>query len=118
MEHKQFTFNKGNISPLPFDMLSLAIKRVAKMAEIKIGLVLVYLIGVPMWTFAFITNLDSWKSAALFIVMMIYWMGVIWFKFRRSRRLERKEEMELRQQELELSEREKSIMFKDKANGK
>lgn len=118
MERKQYTFDKGIISPLPTDLLNLAIQRVKKMAEIKIGLVLAYLIGVPMWVFAFITNLDSWKSAALFIVMLIYWMGMIWFKFRRSRRLERKEEMELRQQELDLMEREHEIIFKDKVNGK
>jgi|SRR5688572_13174320 len=117
MERKQYITDKGTISPLSFDLLNLAIQRVKKMAEIKIGIVLAYLIGVPMWIFAFITNLDSWKSAALFIVMMIYWMGMIWFKFRRSRRLERKEEMELRQQELDLMEREHEIIFKDKVNG-
>lgn len=112
MERKQYIFDKGNIHPLSFDMLSVAIKRAFKMAEIKIGLVLAYMFGFPLWIFAFITNLDSWKSGALFIVMMVYWMGMIWFGFRRKRRIERKEEMELRQQELDLLERERKLLKK------
>lgn len=102
MERKQYSFNKDFIHPLSIDMFVLAIKRATKMAEIKIGIMLAYLIGVPLWLFAFIANLDSWKSAALFIMMMIYWMGMIWFGFRRKRRIEKKEEMELRKQEIEL----------------
>lgn len=102
MEHKQhassgMAFYRGNIGvQLP------NVKRATKMAEIKFGLVIAYLVGLPLWMFAFIENMDSWKSAALFIVMMIYWMGMIWFGFRRKSRIEKKERMDLRKQELEL----------------
>lgn len=99
MERKQYMVNKDFIYPLSGNILSVVIKRVTQMATIKLGLILSYIIGIPMWIFAFITNMDGWKGGALFIVMMIYWMGMIWFGFRRKRRIERKEEIELWYQE-------------------
>lgn len=102
MEHKQYFSDKSYILPVSVDMWVLAVKRAKKMASLKFGVMLAYVIGVPLWVLAFISNMDNWKSSALFIMMVIYWSGMIWFGFRRKRRLERKEEMELRQQELDL----------------
>jgi len=80
-------------------------KILTKMATLKAGWMLAYLIGVPMWTYAFIENLNSWKSGALFIMMMIYWMGMIWFSFRKKRQLEREKELELWHKEQDKIER-------------
>lgn len=102
MERKQYFSDKDFIHPLSIDMFVLAIKRACKMAELKMGIMIAYLVGVPLWALAFITNIDSWKSGALFILMMIYWMGMIWFGFRRKRRIEKKEDLDLKSQAIDL----------------
>jgi hypothetical protein len=115
MEYKQHNADKGIVRALPSDLLSRAIKRSNKMAEIKIGLMIAYLIGIPISVFSFIANLDTWKSTALFIMVMIYWMGMIWFGFRTKSRREKKEKMELRKQELDLWHEEEKV--NNKKNG-
>lgn len=102
MEHKQYTVNKNYIHPISMDMFILALKRVNKMAEFKFLLILLNWIGTPLGIMAWVANIDSFKGWAIFILMAIYWSGVIWFSFRKKRRQERKEEMELRKQEIDL----------------
>lgn len=106
MGSKQYSNNQGIIYGLPSDLFVLALKRVSKMAEAKFVIMLSYIVGVPLGILGIVTNMDSWKSTALFIVMMVYWMGMVYFRFRRQRRLERKEEMELKDQALDLWYRE------------
>lgn len=106
MERKQYFSDKDFIHPLSIDMFVLAIKRATKMAEIKLGMILAYAVGVPLWALAFISNMDSWKSGALFIMMMIYWMGMIWFGFRKKMRQETKEKLDLRSQAVDVWKKE------------
>jgi hypothetical protein len=51
--------------------------------------------------FAYIPNFDSWKGNILFVIMAIYWTGMIVFNFRRRIRIEKKEKSEQRIRDLE-----------------
>lgn len=102
MENKRNKADKGIVHALPSHLLNSSIKRTQRMAEVKIGLILAYLIGIPVSAMAFISNIDTWKSSAIFIMVVIYWMGMIWFGFRSRARKEKKEQMDLRKQELDL----------------
>lgn len=94
MEYKRNIDSKGPIHPIPIDLLHGLVNRTKKMAEFKVGLILAYVIGVPLWIFAYVPNFDSWKGNVLFIIMAIYWTGMIIFNFRRKIRLEAKEKSE------------------------
>lgn len=125
MEYKRDMGSKDNVHPLSLDLLHSFVNRVNKMAEIKFGLALAYVIGLPLWIWAYIPNFDTWKGHILFVFMAVYWGGMIFFMFRRKIRLEKKEKSEQRlrdlqerHEELNLQERLNKIESKKILNGK
>lgn len=101
MEYKRNNNSEGSFHPFPINLLHGVVNRTKKMAEIKFGLILAYIIGVPLWIFAYVPNFDSWKGNILFIIMAIYWTGMIVFNFRRKIRIEAKEKSEQRLRDIE-----------------
>lgn len=118
MEYKRNIDSKGSVPHLPIDMLHGLVNRTKKMAEIKFGLILAYIIGVPLWIFAYVPNFDSWKGNVLFIIMATYWTGMIIFNFRRKIRLEAKEKSEQRLRDIEAWHKEQDKIDRMNSNKK
>jgi uncharacterized membrane protein len=71
------------------------------MAEIKFGLIIAYLIGIPGGVLAFIANFNSWQSNLIFIVMILNWVILSIYRFRQKVRVEIKEKSEQRVRDIE-----------------
>lgn len=87
-------------------------KRSKSMAQISLKLLFAYILGIPVTAFAFISSIDWWQKAVLGVLLSIYWGGMIYFGFRRKRRQEKKENLEIRQMEIDMYEKENDLIKK------
>lgn len=114
MEYKRDNHSKDNVYPFSFDLLYGTIERTNKMAEVKFGLILLHIIGVPLSVLAFIVNFNTWQGNTIFVFMSIYWVGLIFFRFRSKIRAEKKERSEQRIRDLE--EKNKQLDYQERVN--
>lgn len=87
-----YTFDRHNLRN--------SIQRATKMAETKIAVILLNLLGIPLCFYAFIENLDNIKGAVLFILALCFLMirmyfFVVWAKQKTQRNELDKQKTEL-----------------------
>lgn len=78
-------------------------QRVIKMAETKLAVILLNLIGIPLCFISFLSNLDNVKSAVIFICALAFILIRMYFFVVWAKQKTRKNELELRQMERDLS---------------
>lgn len=79
------------------------IQRVIKMAETKLAVILLNLIGIPLCFISFLSNLDNVKSAVIFICALAFILIRMYFFVIWAKQKTRKNEFELRQMEKDLN---------------
>lgn len=113
MEYKRNNNSEGTFHPLPIDLLHGVVNRTKKMAEIKFGLILAYLIGIPGGVLAFIATFNTWQSNTIFTIMSVYWIGLLVFQFRRKIRIEARERTEQKLRDIEAWHKEMDRLERD-----
>lgn len=56
------------------------------MAEIKFGWLFIHIVGIPVYIFGIIDNLDNYKSAVLFLMGLMYSCTVIYRSYQKGRK--------------------------------
>ncbi len=78
-------------------------------AHIKFGVWILYIIGIPIYTYAMLLNITTWKSDVLFIVALLLGGLKAYHDIMRNKREEKKANLENKLKEIEIREREKAL---------
>lgn len=93
--------NQEKFSYLGTSFLQTYVSRILKMAQIKVALLLADILGFTSFILGWVSNIDSVKSAVLFILGSIYLMIRTYYYFVHNKNKARREqwEQEIREQE-------------------
>ncbi len=76
-----------------------------RMAEAKIIAWLFYVVGVPVYTWAILLNIETWKSNLLFGLAIIMILMKGYFEYQKNNREDRKARQEEAMRQIEIEER-------------
>lgn len=107
--HQRHFSNKFNISSIPVHGINNPIvlglyKRMAKMAEVKMLVMLSNIIGIPLSVYTMFINFHTWKSDVLFVLTGLYLVAKFYFYVRKSIQEEKSRSLKLRKEEHDILE--------------
>lgn len=65
--------------------------------------------GAPLTLLGVVVNMDNWKSAVIFILVIIFWLVKLLITIRKERQRFKEKELELQQKEYEFDQQKKEV---------